>query len=178
MESSRCAIGVAEVGPADWRLWRTLRHATLADAPAAFNSTLAEWSGPGDTEERWRARLSSVALNLVLTWCGEPAGMVSAMAPDQDGAVLLMSLWIAPPARGEGVADVAIRRVGSWARDQPGYRHLLLSVKADNTPAILLYRRHGFVDSGPVPDHPDERRMCQCTTPSDTTPSDATLSSR
>jgi hypothetical protein len=42
----------------DWRLWRELRLGALAEAPHAFGSTLAEWQGPGDREERWRSRLS------------------------------------------------------------------------------------------------------------------------
>jgi len=41
-----------------WSVWRELRLAALAEAPRAFGSTLAEWQGPGDREERWRARLS------------------------------------------------------------------------------------------------------------------------
>src|SRR3954453_6244730 len=92
----RRGIEVRELTPDDWRLWRARRRAALAEAPAAFGSTLAEWSGPADTEERWRARLSGVPLNLVLTKDGEPAGMVSATAPSAHRTVELISLWVAP----------------------------------------------------------------------------------
>jgi ribosomal protein S18 acetylase RimI-like enzyme len=154
----RRVIEVQELTPDDWQLWRAMRRAALAEAPAAFGSTLAEWSGPGDTEERWRARLSGVPLNLVLTVDGEPAGMVSATAPSDDGTVELISLWVAPSARGHGVADAAISRVAEWARAEHG-AEVVLSVRADNHPAIALYRRHGFVDVGPSPDDPAERLM-------------------
>lgn len=93
-------VEVFLAGPDDWQVWRGLRRAALAEAPAVFGSTLAEWSGTGDTEPRWRLRLARVALNLVLTEAGQPAGMVSATAPDADGAVELISLWVAPAARG------------------------------------------------------------------------------
>lgn len=97
----------------DWRLWRQLRLAALAEAPAAFGATLAQWSGSGDTEPRWRARLDSVELNLVLTVGGEPVGMVSASAPNVHGEVELISLWVAPAGRGRGIGDEAVQQ---WSR--------------------------------------------------------------
>ena len=53
-------LEVIVLTPADWCQLRALRLAGLAEAPAAFGSALAEWTGKGDTEHRWRARLSSV----------------------------------------------------------------------------------------------------------------------
>ncbi|GAA1430317.1 GNAT family N-acetyltransferase [Microlunatus lacustris] len=152
-------VDVLVLTPDDWELWRKLRQAALAEAPGAFCSTLAEWSGSGDTEQRWRARLAEVPLNLALTVGGEPLGMVSATAPDSAGEVELVSLWVAPAGRGRGAGDEAIRRVVAWARDQHPGRALVLSVKTDNQAARALYRRHAFVDVGPSPDDPTERRM-------------------
>ncbi|WP_067709691.1 GNAT family N-acetyltransferase [Nocardia yamanashiensis] len=140
--------------PDDWPLWRTLRHQALTESAAAFSSTLADWSGPGDTEPRWRARLTEVPFNVVLRLDGSSAGMVSGDLADE-GTAELMSLWIAPFARGHGVGDAAIRAVVQWA----GPRAVGLSVRSANSPAIKLYRRHGFVDAGPSPDDPAERRM-------------------
>src|ERR1700722_14623539 len=60
------AMEAVNVIPDDWRLWRELRLAALTEAPGAFGSTLAEWSGAADTEQRWRGRLESVPLNLVI----------------------------------------------------------------------------------------------------------------
>src|SRR5579875_3297701 len=64
-EGGGWSVVLAAVGPEDWRRWRALRLAALAEAPWAFSSTLAQWSGPGDTEARWKDRLAGVALNLV-----------------------------------------------------------------------------------------------------------------
>jgi ribosomal protein S18 acetylase RimI-like enzyme len=120
---------------------------------------LAEWTGAGDVEYRWRGRLSAVHLNVVLTVDGRPAGMVSATTPGRDGAVELMSLWIAPFARGRGVGDAAVDFVVAWAKAEYGDAPVTLSVKTDNEPAIRLYRRHSFSDAGSSSDDPTERMM-------------------
>ncbi len=146
----------------DWRLWRELRLAALTEAPAAFGSTLAQWSGTGDTEDRWRARLVGVALNLVILADGEPVAMVSGSAPGTSGGVELISLGRAVGAgyrrrrrrRGRGRAPGA-----GVARDQHPGRPVVLSVRADNQPARRLHERHGFVDAGPSPDDDGERLM-------------------
>ncbi len=151
-------IAVQQCGPDDWPAWRTLRRAALIDAPQAFGSTIAEWTGAGDTEPRWRDRLVSVPLNVVMTLDGQAAGMVSAIAPDSDGAVELIGLWVVPAARGRGVGDAAVEAVMQWALDQRA-RSVELRVRAANDPAQTLYRRCGFVDAGPAPDDPSERIM-------------------
>jgi ribosomal protein S18 acetylase RimI-like enzyme len=152
-------IEIVKVSPDDWRMWRELRLAALAEAPSAFGSTLAEWSGAGDTEQRWRARLADVALNLVVMCDGEAAGMVSAAAPGEDRPAELMSLWVAPSSRGPGVGDEAIRQVLVWVRENFAATAVELSVKTGNTHAVRLYEHHGFIDAGPSRYGPGERLM-------------------
>ena len=144
----------------DWRAWRAMRRAALADAPTAFGSTLAEWSGAGDTEERWRSRLEGVAHNVLAELDGRQAGMVSATSA-VEGDVELISMWVAPDARGKGVGDALVTHVRDWALELGAVR-VVLDVRADNTFAISLYARHGFLDVGEVTDpgaSPPERRM-------------------
>lgn len=144
--------------PDDWRLWRELRLQALEESPAAFASTVAQWTGVGDTEERWRARLTDVPYNAVVRSEGAAVGMVGAVVRDDD-TIELISMWVAPAARGSGVGDAAVQAVIDWA----GPRDVLLSVKSDNTHAIALYQRHRFVDVGPSPDDSNERLMCRST---------------
>jgi ribosomal protein S18 acetylase RimI-like enzyme len=140
---ARSAIEIRAIGLDEWQEWRAQRLAALEEAPHAFCSTLAEWQGEGDTEQHWRARLSSVPLNALAFIDGAPAGMVSATAPDATGTTELISMWVAPFARGRGVSDALIAAVIAWARTQPSAR-ITLEVFAHNEPAIALYRRHGF----------------------------------
>jgi ribosomal protein S18 acetylase RimI-like enzyme len=136
------------VGPEDWRVWRELRLAALAEAPDAFGSRLADWQGEGDREERWRARLavpgsrSFVALRL-----GEPVGMVGGVPGETDGVVELVSMWVGREARGLGVGDRLVGAVAEWAA-QVGAEALELAVRPGNERAIALYRRNGFTDTG------------------------------
>jgi ribosomal protein S18 acetylase RimI-like enzyme len=146
-------IEVRRIGEDDWQAWRSLRLAALATDPDAFGSTLAEWSGPKDLEPRWRARLAGSPFSALLELDGRPAGMVGAFGAG--AAVELVSLWVAPPARGRGLGEAAIAAVAAFA----GARDVVLSVRAANAAAIRLYLRCGFLDEGPSADEPLERRM-------------------
>jgi ribosomal protein S18 acetylase RimI-like enzyme len=142
----------------DWPLWRELRLSALAEAPHAFGSRLADWQGDGDREERWRDRLRVPGShNLVALLHGLPAGMASGV-PGPDGATAeLISMWVGPRARGQGVGDRLVAAVEEWARGT-GHRVLRLDVTAGNEPAMALYRRHGFQDTGETGDLGDDGR--------------------
>jgi ribosomal protein S18 acetylase RimI-like enzyme len=132
----------------DWPVWRELRLAALAEAPYAFGSTLADWQGDGDREERWRARLEIPdSRNVVAIMDGSPVGMASGVPTDEVDRVELISMWVSPVARGHGVGDRLIAEIERWAVGRRA-RTLWLSVVPDNGAAIALYERNGFVDTG------------------------------
>ncbi|MGK5628007.1 N-acetyltransferase family protein [Streptomyces sp. URMC 123] len=145
--------------PDDWGRWRELRLAALAEAPYAFGSTLADWQGDGDREERWRARLSIPdSYNVLAELGGRPAGMVSGVLQPRDGTVELISLWVGEQARGQGVGDRLVRAVVRWAVGR-GAEAVRLAVTPGNAHALALYRRHGFEDTGQLGDEmPDGQR--------------------
>jgi ribosomal protein S18 acetylase RimI-like enzyme len=137
---------------ADWKMWRELRLAALAEAAYAFGSHLADWQGDGDREERWRGRLAIPnSYNALVMLDGQPVGMVSGVPADQDGVVELISMYVAPLGRGRGVGDHLMRAVEQWAR-QVGAGTLRLAVAEGNTNAWGLYQRNGFRDTGELGD--------------------------
>jgi len=145
-------IELQELTPDDWRIWRALRLAALGEAPYAFGSTLADWSGDGDREDRWRGRLSIPgAVDLVAVLDGEAAAMASGVPGGRAGEAELISMWVAPAARGRGVGDELIRAVEGWAR-RAGAATLKLAVTDGNENATALYRRHGFTPTGELGD--------------------------
>ena len=137
----------------DWPLWRELRLAALADAPYAFGSTLADWQGDGDREDRWRARLDiEDSHNVVATVDGDPVGMASGVpTTGQEGVVELISMWVSPAGRGRGVGDALVVEVERWARSR-GATRLRLDVSDGNQVAAALYERNGFVFTGELGD--------------------------
>ena len=122
--------------------------------------TRSSWQGEGDTETRWRGRLSDVPLNIVAEWQKTPAGMVSGTAPGTEGSVELISMWVAPFARGHGIGDSLVNAVIEWAREQQASK-VILAVLEGNLRALALYRRHGFIDVGanPSTNSEAERKM-------------------
>lgn len=132
----------------DWKMWRELRLAALAEAAYAFGSQLADWQGDGDREERWRGRLSIPgSYNILAMLNGQPVGMASGMPTGQDGVVELISMYVAPAGRGRGVGDHLVRAIEQWAR-RIGSGTLRLAVVKGNSNAWALYQRHGFRDTG------------------------------
>jgi GNAT superfamily N-acetyltransferase len=158
-------IEIRELTPDDWQLWRSLRQAALADAPSAFGSRLADWQGEGDREDRWRERLNIAgSYNIVATLHDEPIGMASGVPAEMADTVELISMWVAPSARGHGVGDALMQRIDQWASRRAA-RVLRLNVAADNPGADRLYRRNGFAytgEDGPrMPDGARQRVMAK-----------------
>jgi GNAT superfamily N-acetyltransferase len=149
---------IARIGPADWEMFRDVRLASLSESPSAFGSRYADWvDAPA---ERWQARLTQVPLTLLAQEGKSVLGVVSGH-PVEEEWVELISMWVAPPARGQGVSRHLIDAVVGWAAGQG--RSTYLMVRADNTRARTSYERAGFVDRG-VPegwpaDEPSEHRM-------------------
>jgi ribosomal protein S18 acetylase RimI-like enzyme len=100
-----------------------------------------------------------VPFNVVAYFDGLPAGIASGTKPDERHGIELISMWVAPAARGEGAGEALIAAVADWARTQNAAT-VELSVREDNQRAIALYARCGFVDEGRVAQAvPPERRM-------------------
>ncbi len=151
------AIEVVRIGPEDWREFRTVRLASLSEAPGAFGSRHADWVEAA--EQRWRARLTDVAFTVIARADGGPVGVASGSRSEE--SVELISMWVAPHQRGTGVAGRLIEEVVAWARGL-GFPTCLM-VRDDNGGAIRAYARAGFTDHGVPDDWPDnaplERRM-------------------
>jgi GNAT superfamily N-acetyltransferase len=164
------AIRIRRFGPHEWAAYRTLRLRSLADAPNAFGSSLA--AEEAWRPELWMARLAAaevsgrdcplVAESADSAESAEPAGAEGAMLgllwakcdAEDAGIVNLFQMWVAPEARGRGVAAALLDEAVAWARST-GARLVQLGVVCDNSAAVQLYTRAGFHNVGkPEPIRP------------------------
>lgn len=140
------SIELRAASAADWQVWRAVRLAALADAPDAFGSRLDEWADA--PEDRWRNRLSipgAIDLLAVDVDSGSAVGMATGTpATDLSGRAELISMWVDPSARGQGVASALIATIAHWAAES-GATTLVLSVMNDNLAARRAYERSRFV---------------------------------
>jgi ribosomal protein S18 acetylase RimI-like enzyme/predicted RNA-binding protein with PIN domain len=152
-----------------WRQVRSLRLAALADAPDTFWATLEE--EVDQPPSFWTGRLSDergcTLVAEVPVGPGVPVGgglAVLAPAWERPGAAGLYSVWVAPWARGAGVADRLVEVAVEVARER-GHQQLALEVGDHNARAIHLYERHGFEPTGrrtalpPPRDHLTEHEL-------------------
>jgi GNAT superfamily N-acetyltransferase len=138
---------IHHAGPDDWERVREVRLRALRDAPDAFWTTLAEEEAL--TPAQWRERLGAeTSATFLGVRAGQVVGLVvvhpSTSAPGDAG---LAAMWVAPEARGTGIAGALISAGVRWARGR-GHPRVRLWINDANTVAARLYARHGFVPTG------------------------------
>jgi len=133
------AVEIRTLTAADWELLRSIRFASLRDAPDAFTSTVEreEHFAP----EVWQLRTGTSAIAFV---DGAPAGIVGWFRPDGLDHTLLVGMWVHPEHRRRGIAAGLVEHVvAATAGEQ-----LVLHVLPANERARALYRASGFVADG------------------------------
>jgi len=139
---------VRAVRPDEWRELREIRLRALADSPDAFGATLAEVEA--DADETWQHRanrpdgIAVVAVDEADRFIGMASG---GPAPDGMDIAAIYGMWVDPAARGLRIGEALISALGDWAR-KAGYETIGLGVTLGNAPAITLYERLGFADTG------------------------------
>jgi GNAT superfamily N-acetyltransferase len=147
----------------EWIRLRTIRLDALAAEPHAFGT--ARKHDLGWSREQWQATLSQNVWLRAPTSFGAVQGVVAFFPTDTkpDGAPQLGSMWVAPSARGQGIARRLCDAVADLARAK-GAERLGLWVVDGNQPATDVYFHLGFRASGeskPAPraPHPVMHRM-------------------
>ncbi len=85
---------------------------------------------------------------------GKPAGCAMSQALDPNSSEI-KRLYVAPDARGHGVARKLIIALKDQARSD-GFSRILLDTSVTLAPARALYAAMGFIERGPYQDIPEE----------------------
>ena len=129
----------------DWARLAKIRVEALRDAPHAFGTRAQE--AEAWPEAKWREQLRTLA-TFVAVVDGRDVGIVRGVKHHRlDDATYLISMWVDPRARRQGVGAALIERVVQWA-GRLGRRRVFLDVRAGNRAAECLYRAHGFAPTG------------------------------
>jgi len=156
---------IERIQPDDWAALRGTRLAALTDSPSAFGSTLERELAFSDADWQARAASSAAGSERVTFLARSDSEVVGIVGGFVDGdAVELVSMWVAPPARGTGLGRSLVERVVEWTTDDTEAARVDLWVVRGNDPALRLYEATGFTvtdDVQPLPHDPckDEIRM-------------------
>jgi GNAT superfamily N-acetyltransferase len=149
-------VAVRAIDASTWRTMRDVRLAALQDAPHAFGSSYEREIS--FSQDDWLRRISQGANFLAYTGGSGSAavGIVGAFEP-LPHTVELVSMWVRPQARGQGVGRALVETILQWAHNE-GHNFVHLWVTETNDPARCLYERCGFALTGerkPLPSHPE-----------------------
>lgn len=144
-------IELRVLSQADWKIYKSLRLASLVESPDAFGSTYEREAEHPD--EEWKSRLDPIgraanALPIIAYLNGAPSGLAWALVHNPETKVAhIYQMWVSPEARGLGAGRALIIHIISWARKSK-LKSLSLGVTTTNSAAVALYRASGFVPSG------------------------------
>jgi GNAT superfamily N-acetyltransferase len=79
---------------------------------------------------------------------------------DGGGSAELISMWVDPAYRGQGIGRRLVEHVLDWARSN-GANSVSLWVTESNSPAIELYARCGFRSTGETQSLPSDETLLE-----------------
>lgn len=133
---------VTRLTESDWRFLAELRLHALADSLGAHDDQYRQEAE--FTVAQWRRRLREHAQFVAyIDGDANPVGLIGAQQQNPQ-TVYLYSLWVAPHARGHGVARALVGAAVDWSRSRKAHT-VTLRVAASNAPARAVYRSLGFV---------------------------------
>lgn len=122
--------------------------AILAFTHVPEGQTLAELRVFVHGLEQARARGEELGFVIADAATDALLGSASLLRIDWEHARAEVGYWVAPPARGRGVAATAARLLADWALAELPLKRIELRIDAANAASLGVARRAGFVDEG------------------------------
>ena len=145
---------IRELTAADADIFRALRLRALGEEPEAFGSSWEEENARPLEQTVARLQAEGMTAFGAFDADGHLVGMVRLFR--HDGVKVrhkadIISMYVAPEARGRGVGRMLLEAAIDRARATPGVEQLLLAVNVSNAPARNLYLSLGFEPFGREP---------------------------
>lgn len=135
-------IQIRLVGRHEQAELRRVRLSALAYSPLADHFAKEAAAPPAFWTER--AERASSAKTMATSWPSRRTGSSEDGFLAEDGrTVEIGGMWVHPERRRTGIGGELLSLILGWARER-GATRAGLWVRASNTPARLLYERHGF----------------------------------
>jgi ribosomal protein S18 acetylase RimI-like enzyme len=144
-------IQVVTLTPEEWQLYKRIRVESLLMEPQAFGSSYSEVIQRPDSH--WQQRLieARVGKKSWLLFAKENEriiGMIGAYCPEENDVVEIISVYVTREKRRCGVASAMMEAILEEVGKGGSVRKAVLTVNADQTAAIALYRQFGFEIAG------------------------------
>ena len=152
------SILIRSLGPADAASYRACRLEALQDRPTAFGSSYEEESSQtvDDVRRRFETEWNRDDNILFGGFAGEAlvgtTGLSRAGPMKRRHKMIVWGVYVAPPARGQGVARRLLEAAIAQAGSVPGIARLELTMEHGNLAAQTLYEGCGFHRWGTEPD--------------------------
>ena len=137
------------LSPDDVDIFRRIRLEALSQEPLSFASVYEDWAQLSD--EEWRQHLDHPVFIAFVD--EEPVGMmgVKFQRPSRfSHRATVIGVYVRKGQRGTGMARLLLDHVIQHASDHR-VQQLELTVNAENSAAIRFYQRHGFTETGRIP---------------------------
>ncbi len=142
-------VDIRHVRPQDWESLKAIRLLSLSDSPEAFCTTYEEAASYANDVWIKRASVDPVggsSVSVIAMDGADAVGMAVGMLCD-DGALDVVSVFVAPEHRGTRIAQELMATVETWGRGQ-GADRAVLEVEAGNQRAGAFYARLGYLPTG------------------------------
>ena len=146
-------IQIVTLMPEEWRLYKQFRLESLLREPHAFNSSYAEVLQRPDSHWQERliaARVGNKSWLLFARENDQIVGMIGAFGPEKSEVVEIISVYVSPEKRGQGIATALMTEILEEVGKSETFRKAVITVNESQTAAVALYRYFGFQVVGEI----------------------------
>lgn len=143
------SFSIRQLQPDDWKIWKKIRLEALQNHPEAFGASYNEYLNRIEDDYRANLRETFVLGAFAAGALVGTARFNADRAEKQKHRGYMTAVYLKKEHRGRGIAGTLIEGIAEHARGRVIQLHC--GVAVENTAAVKLYERHGFMIYGTEP---------------------------